>query len=390
MSDLKTPEQVADYIRRRLTKHWHTDLTGATEAFPHRVYLGNPSRQDLESHWSSFHDQTVRWHEWATTVGATLHTRERAVHRTRQPLPEYVVVEDLDTAATISGRDWPHWLIRNRNRLVFLTDGFPHADAATALRVTDKYSDRDFDTLLTVADWFNDNPGAAEGLTPRMVPLPGVHAKWLQDHRNGITALTGVTINDLIRHPPRIHFTYLDPDHRASGARIHDSATVGDAFTPAYQPRIVLISENKDTAINFPALAGAVAVEGSGRGGKTAAAFGWLREAPAVIYWGDIDKDGFEILNGYREDFDRAISAILMDLDTYAAYEPYGTHFDRHGNPIRPAPARDTPRLTDAERTLYETLLFPDHTGHRRVEQERIPLAVALAAVQQVALETSQ
>ena len=384
MSDLKTPEQVTDYIRRRLTRHWHTDLTGTTNAFPHRVNLGNPTRQELEANWSSYHDQSVRWADWSHNIGATLKTKERTVHRTRQTLPEHLTVPDLDTAATITGDEWVHRLARNRHRLTILTDRFPHAEIATALRVTDKYSDRDFNTLLATADWFNNNPGAAEGLTPRMVPLPGIHAKWLQDHRNGLTALTGVTIDELIRHPPRINFTYLDPDHRAAGGRHHDSATIGDPFTPAYTPRTVLISENKDTAIHFPPIPHGIAVEGSGRGGKTAAAFEWLRNAPTVIYWGDIDKDGFEILNGYREDFNRNIPSILMDPDTYATYEPFGTHLDKHGAPIKPVPPRDTPRLTAAERSLYETLLNPAHTGHRRIEQERIPLSEALTAITQM------
>lgn len=381
MSDLKTPEQVADYIRRRLAKHWHTDLTGTTEAFPHRVHLGSPTRQDLETDWARYHDQSVRWREWATSVGATLHTKERAVHRTRQPLPEHLTIADLDTAATISGDGWAQRLTCNRYRLAILTDRFPHAEAATALRVTDKYNDRDFETLLTAADWFNDNPGAAEGLTPRMVPIPGVHAKWLQDHSKGIAALTGVTIGDLVRHPQRIHFTYLDPEHRDSGGRWHESATVGDAFTPAYQPTVVLISENKDTAIHFPSVPGGIAVEGDGFGGKTAAAFPWLTGAPTLLYWGDIDAHGYEILNGYRADGLPVVS-ILMDLATYDAYESHGTNTDKNRNPLKPGTPKPLPHLTDAERAVYEALLDAAHPGHRRIEQERIPLTVAHAELE--------
>jgi hypothetical protein len=39
------------------------------------------------------------------------------------------------------------------------------------------------------------------------------------------------------------------------------------------------------------------------------------------------------------------------------------------------------PHLTEAERALYHRLISPDWTGHRRVEQERIPLSVALEQV---------
>lgn len=39
------------------------------------------------------------------------------------------------------------------------------------------------------------------------------------------------------------------------------------------------------------------------------------------------------------------------------------------------------PGLTPDERAIYEGVLDAAHTGHRRIEQERIPLAVAHAAV---------
>lgn len=377
MSNLKTPATVTADIQRRLTNNWHTDLAGTTTAFPHTFFLGRPTKAALEADWAHHHDIAVALHEWANTHGIGLDPKDRTVYRTTQTLPEYATVHTIDVAAHASGPEWRTRIIKNRDRLTTLTDGFPRIDLAVALRTTDKYNDTDFNVLLNVADWFNTNPGAADGLTPRMVPIPGVHAKWLQGHSKGIAALTGVTISDLIRHPQRIHFTYLDPDYRAAGGRIHDSATVGDNFTPAYQPNVVLISENKDTALHFPPTPGAIAVEGVGRGGKTAAAFSWLRNAPTVVYWGDIDSDGYEILDGYREDFDRDIPSILMDQATYETYEPYGTPLDRRGNPIQPATPRDTKRLTDDERTVYEALRSATHTGHRRIEQERIPFARA-------------
>ncbi|MFD0632371.1 Wadjet anti-phage system protein JetD domain-containing protein [Catenulispora yoronensis] len=181
-------------------------------------------------------------------------------------------------------------------------------------------------------------------------------------------------------HPSRIHFTYLDPDYRASGARIHDSATVGDAFTPPYEPHIVIISENKDTAIHFPPLPGGIAVEGDGFGGKTAAAFDWLTGARHLLYWGDIDAHGFEILNGWRDD-GVLVTSILMDQDTYEAYEPFGTSTDRNGKLLKADAPKALAHLTDAERVVYENLLSPALPGHRRIEQERIPLHDAHAAV---------
>lgn len=69
-----------------------------------------------------------------------------------------------------------------------------------------------------------------------------------------------------------------------------------------------------------------------------------------------------------------------MDVPTYDAYALFGTNLDVKGNPIKVA-RRNLDRLTDVERELYDRLTDPAWDGDRRVEQERIPLAVALAAV---------
>ncbi|MEU5849432.1 Wadjet anti-phage system protein JetD domain-containing protein [Saccharopolyspora shandongensis] len=129
-----------------------------------------------------------------------------------------------------------------------------------------------------------------------------------------------------------------------------------------------------------PQLAGGVSVEGVGRGGSTTAAFDWITRAPQVFYWGDMDADGLEILNRFRSAGVPATS-ILMDPDSYETWERFGTSLDRHGKPLGPRPARPVPHLTEAEHTLYHQLIAPTWARHRRIEQERIPLTVALEQV---------
>ena len=146
----------------------------------------------------------------------------------------------------------------------------------------------------------------------------------------------------------------------------------------------MVISENKDTAIHFPPLTLGISVEGVGRGGKTPASFPWIRNAPLVVYWGDIDRDGYEILNGYRVDFDRDIDSILMDPATYAAYEQFGTDLDQHGKPIAAGDPKPVDRLRADELAMYERLIDAQHMGHRRIEQERIPMSQALKSVAEV------
>jgi hypothetical protein len=208
-----------------------------------------------------------------------------------------------------------------------------------------------------------------------------MHAKWLNTRQHLVAALAGLDALPLAPpHPPRVHLTYLDPEHRAAGGRRHDCISAGDQVQLPYVPQAVIISENKDTAVAFPAVTGGICVEGGGFGGAAAAALPWLVKAPLLVYWGDIDAAGFEILDGFRADGVPAIS-MLMDLATFERYERYGTSLDRRGKLLGPGSRRDLSHLEEAERAMYHALTDPDWKRYRRIEQERIPLADALTAL---------
>lgn len=385
---MKTPNLVTADIRGRLSTKWHMDLVGEAAAFPHTFFLGRPDSAELLHDYAPTLASTVELQDWARRTGVSLDYENRnAKGSSVQAVPTHARVGSIDHAAAIAAGDWPDKLEQARKRLVILRDRFPDViEIGRALRLVNTYSDVDFELLLTVTDWYLQDPTRATlGVTPRQVPIPGVHAKWLQSHRAGVQALTGLDdLGFLPGHPPRIHFTYLDPEYRGTGARVHDSATVGDAFAPAYQPQVVVISENKDTAIHFLPIAGGISVEGVGKGGKTIASFPWIRDAPVVVYWGDIDRDGYEILDGYRGDFERDVPSILMDPVTYEAYERFGTDFDKNGKAITAGAPKPVETLHADERAVYLRVLDVEHTGHRRLEQERIPLERAREAVELV------
>ncbi len=377
---MKKPDKVLADIRRRLGNTWAANAASDAEGWPHRFAIGTLQKTDLESGWESSFALILAWRDWAQGRPVTLLTERRKVHTTVQDVPSHVEIASIDDAAMVVGAPWPATLERGRHRAAILAARFPKlVERGRIVSATADYTDTDFELLLSAADWFSHND--ATGLTPRQVPVPGLHAKWLNSHHRQILAILGRdTLGMLPPHPPRVHLTYLDPEHLAAGGRRHDCATIDDAFTPAYTPRIVLISENKDTAIHFPPVPGAIAVEGDGFGGKAAAGLQWITGATHLLYWGDIDTAAFEILNGFRADGVPAAS-ILMDAATYERYEEFGTNTDRKNRPLLPGEPKTLAHLDAAEDEMYRRLLSPDHHGHRRVEQERIPLDVALKAV---------
>ncbi|WP_327007560.1 DUF2220 family protein [Dactylosporangium sp. NBC_01737] len=392
---MKTIEQLLTDVERRLSTTWAHHIAAThgppqpeepetpPPAWPHAFPLGQLASAGLAKDFAAIAAWAANWRTWSHAHGTTLRTRTRLVHGTDQELPTHVVIGDAENAARLCGPAWIERLERGRRRGTVLAEQFPHLAGSGLLAATvaavDDLSDVDFDLLRRAGAWFATHD--ATGLTPRQVPIEGLHAKWL-NHRHGLVRRLASRddLGLLPPHPPRVHFTYLDPAHRAAGQRRHDSATIGDHMTPAYQPHIVVISENKDTAIHFPELDTGISVEGVGRGGTTIAALPWLVAANHIFYWGDMDADGLEILNEFRVAGVPATS-LFMDLPTYTEWERYGTNRDPRGRPLEPRTPRPVPLLTDAETALYECLTAETWTRHRRVEQERIPLDLAASTV---------
>ncbi len=397
---MKTPEQVIADVTTRLRRSWprvvaadklsgtshageHATAGCDPSAWPHSFPLGAPGRQELEHQFAGYQAKTLAWRQWLKThegTGVALIDATRHVHGTVQAIPTHLQITDIDAAAALTGREWVARLARGRARAAALLKRFvPPPDLARMLREVDDWADVDFALLCDAAAWFRDNK--ATGLTPRQVPVPGMHAKWLNTRQHLVATLAGLDALPLApAHPPRVHLTYLDPEHRAAGGRRHDCVSLGDHVQLPYTPQVVIISENKDTAVAFPAVTGGVCVEGGGFGGATAAALPWLVEAPLLVYWGDIDAAGFEILDGFRAVGVPATS-MLMDPMTFERYERFGTRLDRRGNPLGPGTCRDLPYLDTIERSMYHALTDPAWKRYRRIEQERIPLVDALAAL---------
>jgi hypothetical protein len=390
---VKTPPQVTADIVRRLGRSWADDAVRLADGpvgevlWPHDFPLGRAKSTDLAQRFSEVTKQVAGWRAWAKGHDVELLEEPRLVSGTEQRSPTHVRIPDIDTAAAIVGDAWPEKLTRARRRAIFLVTWEPALERpAKMLAATDSYSNVDFKLLLDAAGWFaNSTAEQRAALTPRQVPVEGLHAKWLNTRRALVAELAGLTELGLLPpHPARIHFTYLDPDYLATGGRRHDSGSVGDTVTLPYHPRVVLISENKDTAVGFPPVPGGVAVEGAGRGGLTHAAFDWIRAAPAVVYWGDMDADGLEILNEFRAAGIKATS-LLMDMATYTKWERFGTNSDPQERALGPRAPRPVDHLTEAEAELYEALIAEGWTRFRRVEQERVSLSVAHAALMAVA-----
>ena len=355
--------------------------------WPYVVSLGRPSKKEILEGFSDI-DALVRvlahW-ERDLGVGVAYATREAGGS---QRLPVRLTVPTSDVAATLAaardGERWTTVLARTRERHEALVTGFPLLSPevrAKVLRQTDGWDDTRFELLLASGSWFGSH--VATGLTPREVPLVGIDAKWLDTARvrSLVCLLAGREELGLIGRPRQLEFAYLDPTYLAGGGRRYDSYVEGDVSVLPYAPDLVVIVENKDTYLRFPAVERGVCVFGSGRAGMAVVTgLPWVLDAQRVVYWGDLDADGFEILDGYRA-HGLACESILMDCQTLERYGRFGTSLERDHRTRIVRERKELPWLTDEERACYERITREGYEGHVRLEQERIPYADALQAL---------
>ena len=272
--------------------------------WPFEMALGRSSSDELARDMAAVSDYIKELRDWGSAVGFGIAWSKRRVGGI-QDIPTHVVVGDIDLSARMLGGAADKKLGMMRHRAGQVSAAFPDLsvdDVAHVLRTTKKWEDIDFGLLVDAGQWFAAHD--ARGLTPRQVPLAGFNAKWLnaKKRRDLVAMLAGKEALGLVEPPPSVLFSYLDRQYLEGGGRRFDVHVAGDAWTLPYCPETVVIVENKDSYRYFPSVSRGVCVFGSGWSGVTQVQeLPWLGDASHVVYWGDMDADGLEILNGYRE-----------------------------------------------------------------------------------------
>ena len=171
------------------------------------------------------------------------------------------------------------------------------------------------------------------------------------------------------RRQPLVRLRLLDAAiAKAHFSGLNDLSLPLDDFERLELPlRRVIILENKTnyaSLMNFltlPEMVGTAGVFGSGFRAGLLAGAGWLHGVE-LLYWGDLDAHGLQIVNQLRSHFPH-LETFLMDrrtLDLLAEYHTEAT----------PTKVMELPYLTPAELALYDYL----NDSRIRLEQERVPL----------------
>lgn len=136
-----------------------------------------------------------------------------------------------------------------------------------------------------------------------------------------------------------------------------------------------IISENRLPFLTLPDFPNAVAFFGQGNAVGLLRHAPWLADCPHLLYWGDIDSRGFQMLAGLRAVFPR-VQSILMDRATFDLFPQFHVEYS-------PKSTVGASLLTDVEEEARALSV----SKRRRLEQERLPLDFAHLALRRQLIE---
>ena len=228
--------------------------------------------------------------------------------------------------------------------------------------------------LLSVAAWFIAHP--RPDIYIRQIDLPDIDSKFIEQHKTQLTVLLDALLPPSYIESEAKYFEQrygLRYDQHMVRFRLLDPAIALAGLTDLTLPLedfcslelaldYVFITENKVNGLDFPAFPGSMVIFMLGYGVGSLAKASWLKNK-RIIYWGDLDTHGFEMLSRLREIFPH-VESMLMGRPTLAENISLCVQ--------EPSPLKEIPIfLTDTEKDTFSALLTSDGSA-LRLEQERI------------------
>jgi len=380
-----TPAEIVKKAERKYLNVLRAYLNGE-DLFPLEFSVGRSSKNLVERR-QQIDELRQRARE---TMGQGYALEWQTVNRRdmgKQTTPRRVIIETLDDyLAVVRKRTEYQQFVsdveRIRRRFPALEDWM----CANPQAVID-YSGQ-WDDLLVVCDYFVKHP--RPNLYIRELPI-SVHTKFIEQHSRILrdlldTLLPADTItrdaNDFsqrfgLKTPlPTFRIRLLEEQLDRQYALGLDDLTLpvdqlAHLLTDHIQPTTVIIAENLMNFLTLPSQPASIGLFGRGFAVQSLAKVMWLYRC-RIIYWGDIDAHGFQILSDLRRLFPHVRSVMMnqQTLDDHAEYVVEGNRVrvDRFDG------------LTEAEATVAQHVL--EH--NLRMEQEHIPQTYALIQLGQM------
>jgi hypothetical protein len=234
-----------------------------------------------------------------------------------------------------------------------------------------------WDRVLATIEWIvaHDSPA----MYVRQLDVEGVDTKFVERNQKLLSELLPLVLAPervdpyqvefarrfrFLSKPPYTRFRILDPDLSPFPSGINEVSLRTDELAGLdLAAATVFVVENEVTYLALPPIPRAIAVFGGGFASAGLADVPWLRDRE-IVYWGDIDTYGFDILSRLRSHLPQ-VRSILMDGETLLFHR---AHWSVETSPTR----RLLDHLSDTEQALYQDLISDVYGIGVRLEQERV------------------
>lgn len=301
-------------------------------------------------------------------IGYSLVTVDRQFDKIgKQPVPEKIIIDSLNDYLRVTGKEKEYQtFLKNHSLIIQELPLLSEWIKANPLKLIEHNTWVD---TLKVCKYVLENP--KPNLYIRQLPID-IHTKYILENKSIVTSLLNFLIpNDinteekdfekrfnLLSKEQLIRIRFLD-ESKSPLQNITDiSFTEKELKHYNFIIDNIFIAENLINFLTLPSLKNTIAIwSGGGFNISYLRNIEWLKDKQ-FYYWGDIDAQGFQILNQCRSYFPNT-KAVMMDTATLNCF-PYGEG--------KPANNQILKWLSEDELYLYNYL----RENNIRLEQEKI------------------
>jgi hypothetical protein len=242
--------------------------------------------------------------------------------------------------------------------------------------------------LLATVTWIRATPNG--GFYLRQIDVDGIDTKFVERHRKILDALLTELLPDeridrrfsagnfdrrfrFRSKPEYTRVRSLASESRLPAGLTEVTLRTDELAGTNLNCRTLFVVENEITFLAFPPVPSSLVVFGSGFALASLRLAPWLVDKE-IVYWGDLDTHGFDILSRLRHRF-HGVQSILMDRSTLLAHRGQWVS--------EPSPTRrPLAHLGSFEAELYDDLVTDRFGPSVRLEQERVRFSLLAEALE--------
>jgi hypothetical protein len=382
-------------IRQQLCKKWEQGVFCFVEdaEFPYVVGIKGPGSSELAEKFAVVQDWLRKNYSEFSTAQYKIIWQEKS-HRVtgKNLLPVSLSFQSMEKLCGFMGRN--NELLRWEQAKVLIADKLPElipwAQRYKRKALSLSADLKKLEILLRISCWYKEEylkRASCQKLYLRQISLSGVHTKFIESNKGVLSEwwfflgwvaedFRGSVVPDssfsplekfvsrfgFKNKPVMTRFRILDEDLYVNG--LSDIMVNTEELCSLELPvKRVFICENDVSTLSFPKHKESIVIYGRGYGFEALSQVEWLHKKE-LWYWGDIDTDGFCILEQFRRHFP-GVKSFLMNQEILLEHRDFWSEEKKQS-------IRELQSLSNEEMDLYKNLCANKWGQSVRLEQEFI------------------